>query len=92
MFFPCGGDGEHRDPRGAQHPDAGRPSLHRHQLDGRPSMPGLFGPQPLPTLEGFPAGLVCCGRTHLLPACRRGGAQLRPAGALGRVSEGWLIY
>lgn len=83
-----GGNGEHRDPRGAQHPDPGGPGLHRHQLDRQPGVSGLPGRQSVPPLEGSLAGLVCCGGLAVLPAPRGGGAQLRPAGTPGGVPEG----
>lgn len=86
-FLPRG-DGQHRDPRGAQHPDDGGPGLHRHQLGCHPRVSRLPGPSPLPTLESFPAGLVCCSRSDLLSAHHCGGAQLRPAGTPGGVTKG----
>lgn len=82
------GDGERGDPRGAQHPHHGGPGLHRHQLDRQSDVSGLPGREPLPPLEGSPAGLVRCGRAAVLPASHSGGAQLRPAGTPGGVSEG----
>lgn len=82
------GDGQHRDPRGAQHPDDSGPGLHRHQLGGQSYVSGLHGPDPLPSLEGSPAGLVCCRGGALLPAHRCRCAQLRPAGKPGGVPEG----
>ena len=88
VLFLSRGNGQHGDPRGAQHPHDGGPGLHRHQLARQPRVSGLLGCEPLPPLEGSPAGLVCRGGTALLYAHRRCGAQLRSAGKPGGVPEG----
>lgn len=82
------GDGQHRDPRGAQHPDNGGPGLYWHELVRQPRVSGLPGCKPLPPLEDAPDGLVCRGGAAVLPAHHRGGAQLRPARSPGGVPEG----
>lgn len=82
------GDGQHGDPRGAQHPDDGGSGLHWHQLVCQSCMSGLLGCKPVPPLESSPAALVCCSRTDLLSARRCCGAQLCPARSPGGVPEG----
>lgn len=86
------GDGKHRDPCGAQHPNNGGSGFHRHKLVGESCVPGLFGCKSLSSLESSPAGLVCWGSHALLSAPRRRGAQLCPAGSAGGVPEGRARY
>lgn len=87
-LLPSSGDGKHRDPCGAQHPDDGGPGLHWHQLVCQSCMSRLLGSEPLSPLEGPPAGLVCCSCAALLSAFGRCGAQLRSARSPGGVPEG----
>lgn len=93
LIFPCPfclfvGDGQHRDPHGAQHPDDGGSGFHRHKLVRESCVPGLFGCKSLSSMESSPAGLVCWGGNALLSAPRRRGAQLCPTGSAGGVPEG----
>lgn len=82
------GDGQHRDPCGAQHPDDGGSGFHRHELVCQSCLSGLPGCKSLPPLEGSPAGLVCRSCTALLSAHCRRGAQLCSARPPGGVPEG----
>lgn len=88
MLFLSLGDGQHGDPRGAQHPDDSGPGFHWHKLVCQPRVSGLLGCEPLPPLENVPDGLVCRGCAAVLSAHHCGGAQLRPARSSGGVSEG----
>lgn len=88
LTFDPPGDGQHRDPRGAKHFDAGGLGNHRDQPVCRAGVSGLPGLCPVPPLEALPAALVWPGLDGVCLVAVCCGAQLCPAGTPRGVTQG----